>query len=60
MGIWPGKMHGVVEGVGCETSALCSRGFAMARRSSSSAAEIAKDVFCHGDVESRTALVESK
>ena len=23
MGIWPGKMHVVVEGVGCETSARC-------------------------------------
>ena len=33
MGIWPGKMHGVVEGGGCESSARCSRGFSMARRS---------------------------
>ena len=60
MGIWPGKLHGVVEGIGCETAALCSRGVSMARRSSNRAAEIAEDVVCHGGVENRTALVRSK
>ena len=60
MGIWPGKLRDVVEGIGCKTSALCSRGVSMARRSSNSAAEIAKGVVCHGGVEKRTALVRSK
>ena len=60
MGIWPGKLHDVVEGICCKTSALYSRGVSMARRSSNSAAEIAKGVVCHSCGESRTALVKGK
>ena len=58
MGIWPGKLHDVVEGIGCNTSALYSRGVSMARRSSNSAAEIAKGVVCHSCVENGLLLLE--
>ena len=40
VGKWPGKMHGVVEGSGCEGSALCSGGFSMARRSTAAIARL--------------------